>query len=182
MSYLYFPDEKQPQNVIVLSNSVYQSYLGRYFLGQTKTIYFEDNSMAWGGLINPDNSNVNMFLNAYTISNYSDQPITAEGWLSSSLPGAAITSHDYAAGNQSIAPPTQPMVKIQSANYVTTTPSDGTYAFTRRVEPMITLTKHDFQGMYMIPPGGSFVLFFLPGNKKPIHVRIAFGWWEEEID
>lgn len=181
MGYIYMPNDNQPQNVIVLKDSVYHSYLGKYFLGQTETIRYGGEFQAWGGLINPYNSNVNMFLNAYTISNYSDQPITAEGWLSSKLPGKVLTSRHYAAGNQSITPPTLPKVMIQSANFVSATPKGGTYTFTRRIEPSITLTKHDFQGMYVIPPGSSFALFFLPPGDIFVDVRIAFGWWEEEI-
>ena len=181
MSFIYMSNDEQPQNMIVLSDSVYHSYLGNYFLGQTETISYGGGFQAWGGLINPSNSNVNMFLNAYTISNYADDPITAEGWLSSNLPGNAVTSSHFAAGNQSITPPMLPKVMIQSANFVSATPKGGTYTFTRRVEPNITLTKHDFQGMYVIPPGSSFVLSFLPQAEMLVHVKIAFGWWEEEI-
>lgn len=181
MSFICIPNDKQPEKVIVLSNSVYHSYLGEYFLGQTETISFGGNRKAWGGLFNPPDSNVTMFLNAYTISNFSDLPITAEGWLSSKLSGKAETSGHFAAGNQSIIPPMQPKVMIRSANFVSAAPRGGIYTFVRRVEPEITLTKHDFQGMYIIPPGSSFALFFLPQGETPVHVRIAFGWWEEEI-
>ena len=181
MSRIQIPDEGYPQKTIALKDSVYHSYLGQYFLGQTGIIRFGGALQAWGGLFNPADSRVNMFLNAYTISNYSDQPITAEGWLSGSFTGKVATSYHYAAGNQAILPPSQPKVLIQSACYVSDTPSGGTYTFTRRVEAGITLTKHDFQGMYIIPPGSSFALFFLPPGKKQVNVKIAFGWWEEEI-
>ncbi len=173
-------DESYPQKAIVLKDSVYHSYLGQYFLGQTGMICYGGELQAWGGLFNPPGSGVAMFLNAYTISNFSDQPITAEGWLSSRLTGREELSCHYAAGNQSIQPPPQPKVRIQSAGYVSDSPQGGTYTFTRRVEAGITLTKHDFQGMYIIPPGSSFVLFFLPSGSQPVKVKIAFGWWEEE--
>lgn len=181
MSFVYMSNGKQPQQMIVLSDSVYHSYLGKYFLGQTETISYGGHLQAWGGLINPQGSNVNMFLNAYTISNFSDQSITAEGWLSSKFSGKVETSRHYAAGNQSITPPLQPKVKIQSASFVSGTPKGGTYTFVRRVEPSITLTKHDFQGMYIIPPGSSFVLYFLPPGETLVHIKLAFGWWEEDI-
>lgn len=173
--------EKHPQDVIVLSDAVYHSYQGKYFLGQTNMITFGGGYNAWGGLVNPADSNVNMFLNAYTISNFYDKPLTAEGWLSSVLPGEAKLSRHFAAGNQSIIPPPMPMVKIQSADFVKKTPTGGTYTFVRRVEPNETLTKHDFQGMYIIPPGSSFVLFFLSPGKEKVQTRLAFGWWEDKI-
>ena len=181
MSMVSIDDEKIPQKVIVLKDSVYHSYLGQYFLGQTEIISYAGELQAWGGLFNPPNSMVNMFLNAYTITNYSDQPITAEGWLSSGFTGKTVTSLHYAAGNQALHSPTQPKVLIQSANYVSDTPIGGTYTFTRRVEAGLTLTKHDFQGMYIIPPGSSFALFFLPPGQKRVDIKIAFGWWEERV-
>lgn len=173
--------EKYPQNVIVLSEAVYHSSLGEYFLGQTDKITFGGEYNGWGGLINPTDSRVNMFLNAYTISNFSNESLTAEGWLSSTLSGKVKSSLDYAAGNQAIIPPPMPKVKIQSANFVSKTPTGGTYTFVRRIEPIETLTKHDFQGMYIIPPGSSFTLFFLSPGKSQVQTRVAFGWWEERI-
>ncbi len=179
MSMLFISNEAQPQKAIVLKDSVYHSFLGEYFLGQTDMISYGGNLQAWGGLFNPPDSSVNMFLNAYTISNFSNQPITVEGWLGAVLPGRAVISYHVAAGNQSISPPIIPKVLIKSGNSVTGTPVNGTYTFVRRVEPSITLTKHDFQGMYIIPPGSSFALIFLSAGAGDIKVKVAFGWWEE---
>ncbi len=175
--------EKLPEEVVVLSDAVYHSYLGKYFLGQTDMIHFGGSYNAWGALVNPAHSNVNMFLNAYTISNFSNEPFTTEGWLSSTLPGEAKPSRHFSAGNQAFLPPPQPKVNIMSASGVTKkSPTGGTYTFTRRVEPDQTLTKHDFQGMYIIPPGSSFALFFLSPGKEHVKSRLAFGWWEEQVD
>lgn len=172
---------KEPTKVIVLTDAVYHSYMGKYFFGQTDIITFGGGYNAWGGLINPAGSNVNMYLNAYTVSNFSNYPLTAEGWLSSTLPGVAKVSADYAAGNQSIIPAPKPKVEIQSADFVSKVPEGGTYTFVRRVEPNETLTKHDFQGMYIIPPGSSFTLYFLSPGKVQVHTRVAFGWWEDKV-
>lgn len=164
----------------VLPENVYHSYLGEYFLGQTDIISFGGRYNAWGALVNPTNSKVNMFLNAYTITNFSNKPLTAEGWLSTTFSGNSKISPYFAAGNQAIIPVPMPKVEIQSASFVSGNPSGGTYTFVRRVEPSQTLTKHDFQGMYIIPPGSAFSLFFLsPGNLQ-VYTRVAFGWWEEK--
>jgi len=181
MSFKIFKRKKRPEEVVVLPDAVYHSYLGNYFLGQTDLITFGDSCNAWGALINPQGSNVNMFLNAYTISNFSNQPLTAEGWLSSVLPGKSKVSGNFAAGNQSFVPAPKPKVEIRNAGFVSKTPAGGTYTFVRRVEPNQTLTKHDFQGMYIIPPGSSFALFFLSPGSSKVQVRTAFGWWEEEV-
>lgn len=173
--------KEQPQEAIVLSENVYHSNLGEYFLGQTDIISFGEGYNGWCGLVNPEDSRVNMFLNAYTITNYSNETLTAEAWLSGTLPGKKKASPYFAAGNQSIIPPPMPKVGIQNASFVTEKPRDGTYAFVRRVEPAVTLTKHDFQGMFIIPPGSSIALLFLsPGNRRA-YTRVAFGWWEEKI-
>lgn len=181
MSLVLMNNKKQPQTVNALPENVYHSHLGEYFLGQTDIISFGGGYKAWGALVNPAASGVNMFLNAYTISNFSSGPLTAEGWLSAILPGIRKTSPYFAAGNQTIIPPPLPKVKIQNASFVSGNPRGGTYTFVRRVEPSETLTKHDFQGMYIIPPGSSLALFFLsPGNLK-VSARVAFGWWEEKV-
>lgn len=179
---LLLKKEKQSIEVIVLSNAVYHSYLGKYFLGQTDMITFGNSYNAWGALVNPVDSNVNMFLNAYTISNFSNEPLTAEGWLNSVLPGVAKISTSFITGNQSISPQPIPKVEIQNASFVLKTPKSGIYTFVRRVEPNQTLTKHDFQGMYIIPPGSCFALFFLSPGKNHVQTRVAFGWWEENSD
>lgn len=179
MSFIYRPNDRLPQQMIVLPDSVYHSYLGRYFLGQTEMISFGGILKAWGGLINPLDSGVNLYLNAYTISNFSSLPITAEGWLGSKPVGNVVTSGNVAAGNQTFHTPINPKVQIKSASFIQGNPRNGTYTFVRRVEADNTLTKHDFQGMYIIPPGSSFVLYFIPPGEALIHVKIAFGWWEE---
>ncbi|WP_246017627.1 DUF6143 family protein [Mesobacillus subterraneus] len=173
-------NEKQLHEVNVLPENVYHSYLGEYFLGQTEVISLGGGFNGWGRLVNPADSGVNLFLNAYTISNYSNEPLTTEAWISSTVPGRGRTSPYFAAGNQSIIPPPMPKVKIENASFVTGKPREGTHAFVRRVEPMLTLTKHDFQGMFIIPPGSSFSLFFLSKGKNQAYARVAFGWWEEK--
>lgn len=181
MDLVLIDNEKQPRKVNALPENVYHSYLGEYFLGQTDIIYFGGGYNAWGALVNPPESKVNMFLNAYTITNFSNVSLTAEGWLSTLLPGRRKTSPYFTAGNQTIIPTPMPKVEIQNASFVSGNPRGGTYTFVRRVEPSETLTKHDFQGMYIIPPGSSLSLFFLsPGNQK-VSVRVAFGWWEEKL-
>jgi hypothetical protein len=170
-----------PKEVVVLSDSVYHSYLGEYFFGQTDIISFDIYHCGWGGLINPVNSNVNLFLNAYTISNFYREPITAEGWLGSKYPIQATISHNFAAGNQSIISVPLPKVRIENVSMANDLPSNGTYTFTRRVEPEATLTKHDFQGMYIIPPGSSFTLVLFSEDRDQAQIKIAFGWWEERI-
>lgn len=181
VSHEFMIEGKMPCEVVVLTDAVYHSYLGEYFFGQTDVITFSRDCYAWGGLVNTVTSNVNMYLNAYTITNFNNQAITAEGWLGSEFPAQTKISCNVAAGNQSLDPTPIPKVMVAETSMHSHKPSDGTYTFTRRVEPELTLTKHDFQGMYIIPPGSSFTLILMADTREQKQARIAFGWWEEKV-
>lgn len=181
MNFKSMDSEKHLNEVTVLPENVYHSYLGEYFLGQTDLISFGGGYNGWGGLVNPADSNVNLFLNAYTISNYSNEALTTEAWIGSILPGNGKTSPHFASGNRALKPPPIPKTDIKSASFISGKPRRGTNAFVRRVEPTTTLTKHDFQGMFIIPPGSSISLFFRSPGKSQAHARVAFGWWEEKV-
>jgi len=50
------------------------------------------------------------------------------------------------------------------------------------VEPGYTLTRHDFQGMIIIPPGGSVIAYLKSSGKGLINSIVAMGWWEQECE
>lgn len=173
---------KQPPSVIVIPYSVQQAFLGSYFFGQTELLTFGSQTHAWGALVNPVYSGVNLFWNVYTISNFTDKPLTTEFWLNSSPIGKIKTSTLVASSNQAIVPCPSPKVVIQYAEEVPTTPRDGIYSFTRRVEPHTTLTRHDFQGLIILPPGGNAIGFIKSPGQGIFRARIAYGWWEEKVN
>lgn len=90
-----------------IPNPLYQSLQGRYFVGQTDHIRFGKGKNAWGGLINPFKSNVNLFVNAFTITNHSNQPFEAEIWFNPIPPGKLMISNN-------VTPATQPFPRSQS--------------------------------------------------------------------
>ncbi|UZN01069.1 DUF6143 family protein [Lysinibacillus sp. MHQ-1] len=47
---------------------------------------------AWGSLSNPHHSNVDLFVNAFTITNHSNQPFVAEIWFNAIPPGNPMVS------------------------------------------------------------------------------------------
>jgi hypothetical protein len=166
--------------VVNISNSVWETFLGNYFFGQTDPLTFGDGYNAWGALINPSGSGVDMFWNVYTFSNFSSRPFTADVWLNSTPPGKGTLSVNTASANQSINPPPKPKVELQFADHIMKPPAGGSFSFTRRVEPNYTLTRHDFQGMIIIPSGGSAITYLLSQGKEAIRASVAFGWWEQE--
>ncbi len=180
MDLALFEHLKQPLEIIDITYSVQQTFLGNYFFGQTDLLTFGGGYNAWGGLINPVGSGVDMFWNVYTISNFSSRPFTTEAWLNSTPPGKGIVSINVASANQAIIPLPRPIVELQYADCRLQSPTDGIYSFLRRVEPNSTLTRHDFQGLIIIPPGGSAILFLRSPDQETIRSRIAFGWWEQK--
>lgn len=48
-----------------IPNPLYQSLQGRYFVGQTEHIRFGEGKNAWGGLVNPSESDVNLLWEIY---------------------------------------------------------------------------------------------------------------------
>jgi hypothetical protein len=180
MSFRAFKKIAGPLKVVNLTHSVWETYLGNYFFGQTGPLTFGGGYNAWGALKNPPDSGVDMFWNVYTFSNFSSRPFTAEVWLNSTPPGRGTLSVNVASANQSINPPPKLKVELQFADHIVKPPAGGSFSFTRRVEPNYTLTRHDFQGMIIIPPGGSAVTYLISQGKEAMRASVAFGWWEQE--
>ncbi len=173
-------NRNMPIEVVDITTPALNSMLGRYFIGQTDLLNFGNRWDAWGGIVNPIGSGVNLYFDIFTITNFSAQSFVGEIWLNARPPRNAKPSSTVTPSNQAIFPPPKPKaIMLDASNVTKKTPTDGIYTFTRRVEPNQTLTKHDFQGMYIIPPGSSFALFFLSPGKELVQSRLAFGWWEE---
>ena len=84
----YMVDSKNinPQEAVNIPVSLFKSMQGKYFVGQTETLWVGNGSNAWAGLVNPCNSDVNLYANVFTISNFSDEYLTAEIWLNTNFP------------------------------------------------------------------------------------------------
>lgn len=178
----FLKKQHRPVEVINITTQVSESFQGKYFFGQTDLLTFGGAYKAWGGLINPADSGVNLFFNVFTVSNFAGRPFTAEVWFNSIPAGKVSISTQVAAGNQSLVPPSQSKLKLQFAGHTLSSPTGGIYAFLRRIEPNATLTRHDLLGMIIIPPGGSLIVLLRPPDQIPITARIAFGWWEQRIE
>ncbi|MEL3973667.1 DUF6143 family protein [Rossellomorea oryzaecorticis] len=160
-------------------NPLYQSLQGRYFVGQTEILRLGKGKNAWGGLFNPADSDVDLFVNAFTVTNYSNQPIIAEICFNPKLPGKPEVSDLVTPANTSLSPLPKPEVKILSAELVGKSPRKGINAFKRIVPPQSTLTS-DEDGKFIFPSDGSFVIFLVSPNNEIVNAEVAFGWFEKK--
>ena len=161
-----------------IPNPLYQSLQGRYFVGETETIRLGKGKNAWGGLINPLNSGVDLYVNAFTITNHSNKPITAEIWFNPEPLGNPSISNKVTPANTTLSPLPKPRVKIGYAELIDGFPKKGVNSFKRIVPPQSTLVS-DEDGKFIFPSGGSFVIFLISPNHESVKAEIAFGWFEK---
>ncbi len=158
--------------------SLYESYRGKYFVGQTELLCFGDGRYAWGGLFNPCDSRVKLFVNVITVTNISDNNFLAELWFNPKLPGMGTISNIVTPANLTMYPKSTPQVKIKFSDNVLDVPCCGVNAFDRLIPAQTTLVEEE-DGKFIIPPGSNFAVFLTGGESGVLQARIAFGWWEE---
>ncbi|GIM27660.1 hypothetical protein CPJCM30710_03260 [Clostridium polyendosporum] len=171
---------KIPNKVITIPNPVYQSYKGRYFVGQSKFLIFGVGTNAWAALVNPRSSGVNLFVNVFTVSNFSNESLTAEIWLNTIPPGISKVSRKFSPTDTALSPLPEPKVQLEYAQNVTGFPSKGINIYGRIVPSQSTLVSEE-DGKFVIPPGGNYLVFLSSSGQDFVKAKIAFGWWEEKV-
>jgi len=171
----------KPQEVVSIPISLYKSMQGRYFVGQTEAMLVVNGSSAWAGLINPHRSGVNLHANVLTISNFSNENLTAEIWLNTNPPEKGILAHKVSPSNTALMPLPKNKVNIRYVQSTTQVPQGGVNIFERIVPPTGTLVSEE-DGKFIEPPGGNYIVFIKSSSSKLSKIIVAFGWWEEPID
>lgn len=172
--------KKGPPHVVDVTNPTEQSIEGKYFIGQTEDLIFGGRQNAWGGLINPVNSGVDLYFDIFTITNFTGQPFTGQIWLSPNLPGRVVISTNVHPSNLTVTPPPIPKVKLAYADRVAELPTTGMNVFDRIVPPNSTLISDSSKGFIILPPGGSFVIVLVsPGAFEAVG-KIVLTWWEQK--
>jgi len=170
-----------PVKAVNIPIELYQSSIGRYFIGYADELSFGQGTSAWARLYNPIDSRVNLHVNVWTVTDISDAPFRAQFWFNADIPGdysvAAVTP-----SNTAIRPLPVPKVELQLASNTTAAPEGGIKAFVRRGEPGTTVVETE-NGKLIFPPGGSFLVYLSLTDRPEIPAlgRIAFGWWEEDL-
>lgn len=167
----------KPNEVVSIPISLSRSMQGKYYVGQTGLLWVNNEANGWAGLVNPRNSGVDLFANVLTISNFSDEYLTAEIWLNSSMPKNSNISEKVSPANTALDPPPQNKVDIRYIKSTNRIPKDGTNVFERVVPTNTTLVSEE-DGKFIEPPGGSYVVVIKSASPKFSKVIVAFGWWE----
>lgn len=177
------PEEtsKLPIQVVNITSPALNSRLGRYFIAQTGLLDFGSGYNAWGGIINPINSGVNLYFDIFTITNFSTQSFVGEIWLNANVPKNAVVSTTVTPSNQGISPSSKPKAVMKYADYFTDPMTRGANIFGRIVAPNSTLVSDSHNGSIIIGPGGSFSVLLRPPVSQRITATIVLTWWEEPI-
>ncbi|SDN95618.1 hypothetical protein SAMN04487897_106118 [Paenibacillus sp. yr247] len=172
---------RQPVEVVDVKSRTLNSFRGNYFIGQTDALIMEGQQQnAWGGVFNPAESGVILFLDIFAITNFSSQFFNMEIWVNPKLTGKGNTSSLVHPANLTLNPPTQPKVKLQYASQINEIPIGGVNVSNRIVPPNSTFMSDSNKGGIVIPPGGSFAIFLKSPGPFIYESRIVFRWWEEK--
>lgn len=166
------------QEVVSIPVSLFESMQRNYFVGQTESLWVGSKSNAWAGLVNPHNSGVDLYANVFTISNFSNNYLTAEIWLNSSFLEKGNVSNKVSPSNTASRPPSKNRVNIRFIKSSTKAPQNGVNVYKRIVPPNTTLVDEE-DGKFIESPGGSYVIVVKSSASKLSEVIVAFGWWEK---
>lgn len=173
----YYPPVVKQE--VSIPYALYQSEKGNYFIGQTPILTGITDERSLATLENPYDSNVNLYINAITVTNISGLSVSAEIYLRSQLilgPQSNLVS----CVNVSITPEPLPHGEIHYLSSAPQPPNSGIAIFSRIIPPFSTVV---IDGGQMIIPCNEAVTVYL-GGYLPVAADsaiVAFGWWEEHI-
>ncbi len=170
-----------PIEVVDITTPALNSMLGRYFIGQTELLDFGNRLDAWGGIVNPIDSGVNLYFDIFTITNFSTQSFVGEIWLNARPPRSAKPSSTVTSSNQAIFPPPKPKAIMLDADNFGEPLIKGVNIFGRIVSPNSTLVSDSHKGSMIIPPGGTFSILLQSQDMQNVQGTIVLTWWEEKI-
>ncbi len=174
-------EKNKPPEVVNIPISLSRSIQGKYFVGQTEKLWVSNEANGWVGLINPRHSNIDLFANVLTISNFSDDYLTVEIWLNTDFPRRSNVSDKVSPSNTALRFPPENEVEIRYIISTHLEPENGVNVFERIVPPHTTLVSEE-DGKFIEAPGGSYVVVIKSSSTRPSKVIVAFGWWEDKCD
>lgn len=191
----YFPSTASAQEVSPeLQDSVSFNYIadiplataksmeGKYFVGTAVNINFGEATNGWARLYNPPDSGVNLYINAWVVSDITSTPFRVQVWFNCNPPGIIQESPFISAANTAFIPMPQAKTKLQYGVGVRGFPTNGSFAFGRSGAAG-TIIEEEEVGRFIFPPGGSFTIYLSNPERPtlPAIGRVSFGWWEEPV-
>lgn len=174
-------NRNMPIEVVDITTPALNSMLGRYFIGQTELLNFGNRGDAWGGIVNPIDSGVNIYFDIFTITNFLAQSFIGEIWLNARPPRNAKPSGAVTPSNQAIFPSPKPKATMLNADNLGEPLLKGVNIFGRIVPPNSTLVSDSHKGSIIIPPGGTFSILLQSQSLQNVQGNIVLTWWEEKI-
>lgn len=178
IKYISSGKSMKPKEVVSLPVSLFKSIEGRYFVGQTEALKVGNGKRAFAGLVNPSDSGVDLYANVFTVSNFSNEYLTAQIWLNTNFPEESKVSHKVSPTNTTLKPLPQNKVDIRFVESTTEVPKDGVNVYERIVPPHTTLVGEE-DGKFIEPPEGNYTLVIKSSSSNVSKVIVAFGWWEK---
>lgn len=177
------PERKMelPTEIVDLTSAGWNSRQGRYFIGQTGELHLGNHMNAWGGIINPIHSGVNVYFDIFTITNFGLHSFTAEVWLNAEQPCGEVESATVTPSNQAIHPLPRPYASMVGVGYQLEELKKGVNIFDRIVPSNSTLVSDSHQGSIIIGPGGSFSIQLKTVSTQIVTAAIVLTWWEERV-
>jgi hypothetical protein len=162
--------------------AMYESMRGRYFLGLAEGLSLSAGTSAWARLCNPRLSGVNLYLDTWSVSTFSESPFHVQCWLDANPPGNSNSSDFITPANLSIRPVPISHAFIQQASNAYREPVEGVEVFSRSGMAGETIVDEE-NGKIIIPPCSSFLVYVLlmDPSASDGDVSISFQWWEDNL-
>ncbi|WP_312112763.1 DUF6143 family protein [Brevibacillus reuszeri] len=181
MGYYPFPTPPAPEQIPMNVHVPYAMSMAsqsKYYMGQTERIVASDNDQGFGALSNPLRSHSLLYVQNWSITNSSAQPLTIHIWFgrAESIVGGK-TSQQVTSGF--VQPPPCPAAQGQllfgrSGGDIT---REGIAVSTRIVPPMTTIEGHA-NGQWILGPGMALMVY-APQSEEATSFFFSVDWWEQ---
>jgi hypothetical protein len=155
--------------------TVFQSDLGRYFLGRTGILDIPPRHEVLAKLDNPINSTERVFVVAVTATSNLGRRLFFAFDVATSIP--ILSSNKVANAHRGL--PEKPYARLDYVVSPKVPLRRGFDVFERLLEADQTLVVEQ-EGRLILEPGHN-VAFFFPAVEEPDQLDIASGWWEELV-
>lgn len=182
------PAQNDPEEIIGVPYSLFQSFLGMYYIGRTPGLIVRSGSNCWGGIINPRDSDADVFIDSISVSNTCTSAVCTRIWINNATFGSVYVSPYVTQANTTAQPSRDPSAVFSYAQDLQSTPQDGSSLASRFIGPLETQTQ-EFGGKLIIPPCGSCIVFCYarepaakPGQAASSQTcEITMQWWEQPV-